>query len=137
MAYQVMGLSKKEKEELKRLLRINTPVPSQKKRINFLKSRQKPTAKSKKPLDDKTSQSQKNLRKFKNKIRQDQLAKKPIKPRAVSDELGGSTEDKKKKPKGPSVQGPIEAVSDEKPSEGESFSTSQGKNVGNYGQTGG
>jgi len=39
--------------------------------------------------------------------------------------------------KGPSVQGPIEAVSDEKPSEGESFSTSQGKNVGNYGQTGG
>jgi len=37
---------------------------------------------------------------------------------------------------GPSVQGPIEAVSDEKLSEGESFSTSQGKNVGNYGQGG-
>ena len=38
--------------------------------------------------------------------------------------------------KGPSVQGPIEAVSDEKLSEVESFSTSQGKNVGNYGQGG-
>ena len=38
--------------------------------------------------------------------------------------------------KGPSVQGPIEAVSDEKLSEGESFLTSQGKNVGNYGQGG-
>ena len=38
--------------------------------------------------------------------------------------------------KGPSVQGPIEAVSDEKYVTSESVKTSQGKNVGNYGQTG-
>ena len=36
--------------------------------------------------------------------------------------------------KGPSVQGPIEAVSDEKYPQGESFKTTQGKNVGSYGQ---
>jgi|TARA_R110000823_G_scaffold284693_1_gene403162 hypothetical protein len=39
--------------------------------------------------------------------------------------------------KGPSVQGPIEAVSNESYEKGESFKTTQGKNVGNYGQTGG
>ena len=38
--------------------------------------------------------------------------------------------------KGPSVQVPIEAVSDEKYVNSESFKTSQGKNVGNYAQTG-
>jgi hypothetical protein len=38
--------------------------------------------------------------------------------------------------KGPSVQGPIEAVSDESYPQGESFKTTQGKNIGNYGQAG-
>jgi len=80
MAYQVMGLNKKEKEELKKLLKINSPVSSQKKRINFLKSRQKPSTKSKKPLDSKTSESQENIRKLRKTVRKRQLAKqkKPI-----------------------------------------------------------
>ena len=39
--------------------------------------------------------------------------------------------------KGPSVQGPIEAVSDEKYVNSTSFKVDNVKTVGNYGQTGG
>jgi len=39
--------------------------------------------------------------------------------------------------KGPSVQGPIEAVSDESYDKGESFKIDKIKTVGNYGQSGG
>ena len=38
--------------------------------------------------------------------------------------------------KGPSVQGPIEAVSDESYKKGESFKVDSVKTIGNYGQTG-
>ena len=38
--------------------------------------------------------------------------------------------------KGPSVQGPIEAVVDEKYPQGESFKTDKGKSVNDYAQTG-
>ena len=119
---QLRKLPPRKRAKYKTLSKINSPIPSQLKELrNIIQEatvvrREPPEGPKIKPITDKyppgkfagpstkrpkenekpTASVRKNIEKLRSRIRQDQLSKKPIKPIAVSDELGGSTKVKKK-----------------------------------------
>ena len=113
-----MALTVEQEKELKQLKTINSPVPSQKKRILKLQQLKKikrteipkkpkivpitnkySLGKKGKPFVEKPKDDNKSfVRGLRSRVRKDQLAKTPNKPTAANDELGGPLKVKKKKP---------------------------------------